>query len=109
MVGYLVYRATQRFNLYFAVFLAAALADLATYLVTSLQLALAFPVADGGALLSLKAFAAVFAITQVPLAGIEGVISALMFKYILQARSDVLIRLNVISKPDLLRLQGGAT
>jgi cobalamin biosynthesis protein CbiM len=109
VVGYLIYRATQRFNLYFAVFLAAALADLATYLVTSLQLALAFPAADGGVLLSLKAFAAVFAITQVPLAGIEGVISALMFKYILQARSDVLIRLNVISKPDLLRLQGGAT
>ncbi len=109
LVGYLVYRMMQRINLYVAVFLAAALADLATYVVTSLQLALAFPAADGGVILSFKAFAAVFAITQLPLALIEGVISALMFKYILQARSDVLLRLNVISNLDLKRSEEGAT
>ncbi len=98
-VGYLIYKASMRsgLNLYAAVFLAATMADFATYVVTSIQLALAFPAATGGALASLKAFAAIFAVTQIPLAIVEGVVTALMFKYILQARSDVLVRLKVVS------------
>ena len=99
IVGYLVYKAAMksRLNLYMAVFLAAMLADWATYIVTSLQLALAFPAASGGVLASFEAFAAVFAITQVPLAIVEGVVTALMFKYIVQLRSDVLMKMNVVS------------
>ncbi len=98
-VGYLIYKASMRsgLNLYAAVFLAAMMADFATYVVTSIQLALAFPAATGGVLASLKAFAAIFAVTQIPLAIVEGVVTALMFKYILQARSDVLVRLKVVS------------
>jgi len=98
-VGYLIYKASMRsgLNLYAAVFLAATMADFATYIVTSIQLALAFPASSGGALASLKAFAAIFAVTQIPLAIVEGVVTALMFKYILQARSDVLVRLKVVS------------
>ncbi len=98
-VGYLIYKTATRsgLNLYAAVFLAAMMADFATYVVTSIQLALAFPAATGGALASLKAFAAIFAVTQIPLAIVEGVVTALMFKYILQARSDVLVRLKVVS------------
>ncbi len=58
MVGYIVYKIALKsgLNLYFAVFLAATLADWATYLVTSVQLALAFPAASGGVLASLEAF-----------------------------------------------------
>lgn len=98
-VGYLIYKAAMRsgLNLYVAAFAAAMMADFATYVVTSIQLALAFPAASGGALVSLKAFAAIFAVTQIPLAVVEGVVTALMFKYILQARSDVLLRLKVVS------------
>ena len=98
MVGYIVYKTALKsgLNLYFAVFLAATLADWATYLVTSVQLALAFPAASGGVVASLEAFAAIFAITQIPLAIIEGVVTALMFKYIMQLRPDVLERLNVV-------------
>lgn len=105
-VGYLVYRSLSKagVGLYPSVFLAAALADISTYLVTSLQLALAFPSATGGILSSFEAFAAVFAITQLPLAGIEGVVTALMFKYILQVRADVLMRLNVVSEKAVQRL-----
>lgn len=100
LVGYFVYKASIRagINLYLAVFLAAAFADITTYLVTSLQLALAFPAAIGGVPASFKAFAAIFAITQIPLAAAEGFATALMFKYILQVRGDVLLRLNVISQ-----------
>src|SRR5512136_802133 len=99
IVAVFIYKAAMksRQNLYLAVFLAATFADWATYIVTSLQLALAFPAASGGVLASFWAFAAVFAVTQVPLAIVEGVITALMFKYIVQLRSDVLIKMNVVS------------
>jgi cobalt/nickel transport system permease protein len=99
IVGYMVYKWAMRLgvNMYIAVFLAALLADWGTYVVTSIQLALAFPAATGGVLASFKAFMAIFAITQVPLAIVEGAVTALMFKYIVQLRSDVLLRLNVAS------------
>jgi len=99
VVGYFVYKLAMKsgLNLYVAVFLAAMLADWATYIVTSIQLALAFPAASGGVLTSLEAFATVFAITQVPLAIVEGAVTALMFKYIVQLRSDVLLRMKVVS------------
>ncbi len=107
VVGYLVYRGASRsgVGLYLSVFLAATLSDWATYLVTSLQLALAFPSPTGGIATSFQAFAAVFAITQVPLAIVEGAVTALMFKYIVQLRSDVLLRLNVVGKGTIEKLK----
>jgi len=60
------------------VFLAAALGDLLTYCVTSLQLALAHPSEIGGVTASLAKFLAVFAPTQVPLAVVEGLMTALI-------------------------------
>jgi cobalt/nickel transport system permease protein len=107
IVAVLIYKAAMksRINLYIAVFLAATFADWATYVVTSLQLALAFPAATGGVLASFWAFAAVFAITQVPLAIVEGVVTALMFKYIVQLRSDVLLKLNVASPSVIAHLK----
>ncbi|SHG84538.1 energy-coupling factor ABC transporter permease [Desulforamulus hydrothermalis] len=62
-----------------AVFLAAALGDLLTYVTTSLQLALAFPAADGGITASLVKFTGIFALTQVPLAISEGLLTVLIF------------------------------
>jgi cobalt/nickel transport system permease protein len=58
-----------------AVFLAAALGDLGTYLTTSLQLALAFPDPSTGVLGALGKFGAIFALTQVPLALVEGALT----------------------------------
>jgi len=88
-VGYLVFKTCrkQNVNLYLTVFLAALFADWFTYIVTSIELALAFPAASGGLLASLKAFMGVFAITQIPLAIVEGAVSALLFKYIVQLRA----------------------
>lgn len=107
VVGYLIYRLSMKggLNLYLAVFLAGALSDLATYAVTSAQLALAYPAATGGVLASFEAFMAIFAVTQIPLAIVEGAVTALMFKYILQIRGDVLVRLNVISESESRRLK----
>ena len=61
-----------------SIFLAAALGDLLTYCVTSLQLALAYPAAEGGVLGSAVQFLGVFAPTQLPLAIIEGILTMLV-------------------------------
>ena len=107
IVGYLVYKGSMKYgiNMYIAVFLAALLADWSTYIVTSIQLALAFPAASGGVLASFEAFLAVFAITQIPLAIVEGAVTALMFKYIVQLRGDVLQKLNVASPSIIKKLK----
>jgi len=59
-----------------AYFSAGALGDLATYVVTSVQLGLAFPMADGGVTGSILRFLAIFVITQVPLAIADGAFTA---------------------------------
>lgn len=107
LVGYAVYRAGEKVkvNTYFTVFMAAALADIFTYLVTSLQLALAFPAAEGGILASFMVFGGIFALTQVPLAIVEGILAALVFKYVIALKADLLVRLNVLegSRAEMLR------
>jgi cobalt/nickel transport system permease protein len=60
------------------VFVAAALGDLLTYCVTSLQLALAYPSEIGGVGASAVLFLGVFAPTQVPLAIVEGLLTVLI-------------------------------
>jgi cobalt/nickel transport system permease protein len=65
-----------------AVFLAAALANIATYLVTALQLALAFPDPIGGVAASFVKFAAIFGLTQLPLAVIEGLVTVVVINMV---------------------------
>lgn len=61
-----------------AVLLAACLGDLATYLCTSVQLAWAFPDPVGGVAASLLKFGGIFALTQIPLAISEGLLTVLV-------------------------------
>ena len=75
IVSYLIYKGLAKKNRTLAIFLAAAVGDLATYVVTSFQLALAYPSADGGVMASFIRFGMVFAVTQVPLAIIEGLLT----------------------------------
>lgn len=75
LVSFGIYKLLCKKNKALAVFLAAALGDLSTYVVTSLQLALANPSTTGGVLESFLKFAAIFAVTQVPLAIIEGLLT----------------------------------
>ena len=77
IVSYLIFRAMSKAGAKknFSVFLAAALGDLFTYCVTALQLAVAYPAADGGIATSIVKFMGVFAPTQVPLAIIEGLLT----------------------------------
>lgn len=61
-----------------SVFLAAAIGDLFTYCVTSVQLAIAYPSESGGVAASALEFLGVFAPTQIPLAIVEGILTVLI-------------------------------
>ncbi|WP_238590817.1 energy-coupling factor ABC transporter permease [Paenibacillus beijingensis] len=84
MVGYAVYtlimKSTGKQKL--SIFTAAALADLSTYVVTSIQLAAAFPSADGGFIASFAKFGGIFALTQIPLAVSEGLLTVLVWNWL---------------------------
>jgi cobalt/nickel transport system permease protein len=79
-VSYGVFRALAALGLSrsAAVFMAACLGDLATYLTTSAQLAWAFPVPVGGFSASFSKFAGIFALTQLPIAVSEGLLTVLV-------------------------------
>jgi cobalt/nickel transport system permease protein len=112
VVSYLIYKVGKKanFNFYWVVFLAAAFGDWATYIVTSTQLALAFPAGGvltfGAFFSSFSKFLAIFAITQVPLAIIEGAVSALLFKYVIEIKSDILIEMKVLNETAIRKLRG---
>lgn len=110
VVGYAIYRLLKDtpVNIYLTVFLATALADMFTYVTTSLELALAYPAEVGGFGTSFVMFMAIFAVTQVPLAIVEGIVLALVFKYIVALKPDILVRLNVFSEKQINAARGEA-
>jgi len=110
VIGYAVYRLLRdtSINIYLTVFLATALADMFTYVTTSLELALAYPAEVGGFTTSFVMFMGIFAITQVPLAIVEGIVLALVFKYIIALKPDILIRMRVFSEAQISAARGDA-
>jgi cobalt/nickel transport system permease protein len=95
-IYHLVMKLTQRQGI--AIFLAAALADLLTYVATSIQLALAFPSESGGFTASLIKFAGIFAVTQIPLAISEGLLTVLVWNWLRTYNSADLQTLNLINR-----------
>lgn len=80
VLSWLIYRGLSKTNVNkkLTIFLAAALGDIFTYCVTSLQLAMAYPSAEGGMMASAVKFLGVFAPTQLPLAVIEGILTVIV-------------------------------
>lgn len=76
-VTFAIYKICRKLkvNRHVGIFLAACMGDLLTYCVTSIQLALAHPSATGGVYASIFKFLGVFALTQIPLAIIEGILT----------------------------------
>jgi cobalt/nickel transport system permease protein len=112
VVSYIIYKAGMKANInfYLVIFLATALGDWTTYMVTSTQLALAYPAGGvltfGAFLSSFGKFATVFAFTQIPLAIMEGAISALLFKYVVEVKSDILIEMHVLEDSVVRKIRG---
>lgn len=101
-VAYGIYVVCNKLNVpkAVAVFLAASISDLFTYCVTAFQLALAHPAEVGGFRASFVEFLGIFAVTQVPLAIIEGLLAVVVIK-----------GLEAYAKPELTELryfEGGA-
>ena len=90
-VAFAVFKAMQKakVGLVPTVFVVAMLADLVTYMVTALQLALAYPTA-GSVMASLTTFFEVFAITQIPLSIAEGILMVMFFDYLAKTRPDLM-------------------
>jgi cobalt/nickel transport system permease protein len=96
-MAYGIYHLMLRFgNQSVAIFLAATLSDLITYLTTAVQLALAFPALQGGFLASLLKFVGIFAVTQVPLALCEGLLTVLVWNWLQKHGKQELQTLNVL-------------
>lgn len=93
-VAYGVYKLCKsaKVNNFFSVFLAAALGDLLTYVVTAIQLSLAYPDPVGGFGASLAKFLGIFAVTQIPLAIIEGIVTALIYDKVLEYEGRGVLR-----------------
>jgi len=98
-----LFRMAQTLKLSFAVsvFIAASLADLLTYVTTSIQLAWAFPDPLGGFAASFLKFAGIFAITQIPLAISEGLLTVVIFNALARFNPQELKDMNVVSTPEL--------
>lgn len=79
-----------------AVFLAAFLGDLMTYVTTSVELALAYPDTTGGIAVSLGKFMGIFATTQLPLAICEGLLTVVIYNVLVKYNSKELHELSAI-------------
>ncbi|MBW3084947.1 Cobalt transport protein CbiM [Austwickia sp. TVS 96-490-7B] len=95
--GYGCYRLARMVSLptWAGIFLAMAVADLSTYVMTSLQLALAFPDEGSGYVGAAVKFLGIFAVTQIPLALIEGLLGIVIYRFLSRAAAPELTRLGV--------------
>ncbi len=93
LLSFGIYKLCQKLkiNRRVSVFLAACLGDLFTYCITSVQLAIAYPSMKGGVLASIGKFLGVFALTQLPLAVLEGILTVL-----------IMMALETYAKPELI-------
>ncbi|MDK2564975.1 energy-coupling factor ABC transporter permease [Romboutsia sedimentorum] len=84
IVTFCIFRFLKKRNVKIGtnVFISAALGDLCTYTITALQLALAFPDATGGVMVSAAKFLGVFFMTQIPIAIAEGILTTVIYNLI---------------------------
>ena len=77
-------------GVFVSMFVAASVADLMTYVVTAIQMTLNVVTANGADFMSsFVDFMSVYAVTQVPLAIIEGIVLAMFAQYLSTARPDL--------------------
>lgn len=98
-----IYRMAKMAKIPFgpSIFIAASLADLLTYIVTSAQLALAFPDPAGGFIAAFAKFATVFAVTQIPIAISEGLLTVIVFNALARFNPLELKEMNVVTAEEV--------
>jgi cobalt/nickel transport system permease protein len=100
IVSYFMYRLLKKMKVSqsVSVFTAAMLGDLMTYITTSIELSLAFPDATGGFTVSITKFMSIFALTQIPLAISEGILTVIIFNLLTNYNKEELKELKVIEE-----------
>ena len=76
IISYVIYKSLEKKNRSFGIFLAASLGNLFTYCITAFQLALVHN--NGDFPKALFTFLGIFALTQIPLAIIEGLLTKIV-------------------------------
>ena len=101
--AYALFRLAQTLRLPFAVgvFIAASMADLLTYVTTSIQLAWAFPDPASGFAGSFVKFAGIFAVTQVPLAISEGLLTVVICNAMRRFNAGELQNMKLIDRAEV--------
>ena len=101
--AFALFRLAQKLKLSFAVsvFIAASMADLLTYVTTSVQLAWAFPDPVSGFAGSFVKFATIFAITQIPLAISEGLLTVVIMNAIKRFNAPELQTMNLVGRSEV--------
>ena len=97
-VGYGLFRILAAAPFMIRVFVGVAVADLATYVTTATQLALAYP--EGGFVEAWSRFLGIFAVTQVPLAIVEGLIGVLLINALIAWARPEMEDLQVVRSAD---------
>ncbi len=94
VISYIIYRLFVKLRIRkdISVFSAAFTGCMVTYVTTSFQLAIEYP-ESGNILLSLYKFLGLFAITQIPLAIVEGIVTVVVFQVIEKYNGAVTERL----------------
>lgn len=100
LVFYFLYKFLKKMNVSvsIAVFTSAMLGDLMAYVTASIELALAFPDKTGGIIASLIKFMGIFAVTQIPLAISEGILTVIIFNLLTNYNKEELRELKVLSE-----------
>ena len=106
LVAWIVYKGLVKSNISstVAMFFAAFLGDLLTYVATSFQLALAFPLPNFTT--ALTNFLIVFAITQIPLAIAEGILTMIIWDRLKVYKPKLLDRMGLLTKKEDSEIEG---
>lgn len=86
----------KKINQSFVIFLAAALGNLMTYVTTAVQLAVSYPDPVGGIMTSMAKFLSVFAVTQIPLAIVEGILTVIIVNLLREYKREGVIQIEQI-------------
>ena len=105
-IAWVVYKGLIKYNVSstIAIFFAAFFGDLLTYVVTALQLSLAFPLPTFGQ--AFTNFLIIFAITQIPLAIAEGILTVIIWDRLKVYKPKLLDRLQLLSKKEEIEVDG---
>ena len=97
LAAWLIYKGLTKANVSstIAIFFAAFLGDLLTYVATSFQLAFAFPAPSFGS--ALTKFLVIFAVTQVPLAIGEGLLTVIIWDRLKAYKPKLLDKLGALA------------